>query len=91
MQLKDDAAGYALLIGLSIVIAFVGLLVLARTERSAVLGARIPGRDAATLQVSGANTPVELCRTGAQWILLGGTPTRTQQIRSSRFLGVGRG
>ena len=53
MQLKDDAGGHALLIGASIVIALLGLLVLARTERSAALGARISGQSAATLHVSG--------------------------------------
>jgi len=53
MQLKDDAGGHALLIGMSIVVAFLAMLVLAQTVRSDGSGTRISGQSAAAQDVPG--------------------------------------
>lgn len=53
MQLKDNAGGHALLVGMSIMIAFVALLVLARVGSSDPVGSPMFGQNAATLHVSG--------------------------------------
>lgn len=53
MQLKDNAGGHALLVGMSITIAFLALLMLARVGSSNPVGGPMSGQNAAMLHVSG--------------------------------------
>ena len=53
MRLKDDARGHALLIGMSITIAFFALLVLAQAARSNLDGAQFARHSAAKVSDDG--------------------------------------